>query len=53
MFHKKTKGLHVYNIDLERAEDELQVFTFDGLNEDRLVTIVPFFDFSPQVKYFL
>jgi hypothetical protein len=53
MFSKRTKSLHIYNIELESVEEELQAFTFDQLDRERCVTIIPHFDYHPKVKYFL
>jgi hypothetical protein len=53
MFNKKTKSLHIYNVDMEKLEEEQEAFTFQQLQRERLITIIPNFDYNLRVKYHL
>lgn len=53
MYNKRTRGLHVYNIDSLREAQDGGVFTFYQLQRERLVTIVPQFDYCPYATYYL
>lgn len=53
MFNKAAKSLHIYNVDLEKIEDDHEAFSFQQLQRDRLITVLPNFDYHPRVKYYL
>lgn len=53
MYDQVTKCLNVYNIDMEQSEDVIHVFKVEELNQERLVTNIPQFNYSPRVKYFI
>jgi hypothetical protein len=50
-YNTKTGGLHIFNVEL--VDDVQEAFTFQQLQKERLITILPKFDYRKGTNYLL
>lgn len=52
MINEKSRDLFIFDVDMNSHNEEAEVFTFKQLCRERLITVVPSFDYIPGIKYY-